>query len=529
MRNLAWLAALGLAETLAVTVWLDTASLAGAVGVARWIGDWGPWILRAAIGFLAAFAAFATLQGGRRLQATLKELSAAPVRPAYLAVHFLALAAFLGLSAGVFQPDAPRSQNLAAAGWLLAGSLAAVTAVAAFLPPRFLTTVRRQTGAAWVYAAAVALLAVSLARLSQSIWQSTARLTFHLVGFLLRPVFPDLILQPERLRVRAPHFGVVIDQACSGLEGAGLMLVFTAVWLLLFRRDLRFPRALLLAPAGVLTLYVLNAVRIAALVIIGNAGAPQIAIGGFHSQAGWIAFNGVALAMALLVPRLGWFYRTPASPPTVTPANNPTAAYLLPFLAILAIGMLARALSADFEWFYGLRFIAAATALFAVRSSLRRLDWRSSLWGPIAGAAVFAMWLGLDWLQGRPASAAPAELLQADARLRVGWILLRAAAATTTVPLAEELAFRGFLMRRWASPAFEEVPFRATPWSGVAVSSVAFGLLHGDRVLAGILAGLVFACLARHTNRLGDAVVAHAVANALLAAAVLGWGQWQLW
>jgi exosortase E/protease (VPEID-CTERM system) len=528
VRNLAWLAALGLAETLAVTVWLDTASLAGAAGVARWIGDWGPWILRAAIGFLAAFAAFAALQGGRRLGATLEELSAAPVRPAYLAVHFLAMAAFLGLSARVFQPDAP-PHPLAAAGWLLAGSAAAVAAVAAFLPPRFLAAVRRQTGAAWFYAAAVSLLAVSLARLSQSIWQSTARLTFHLVGFLLRPVFPELILQPERLRVRAPNFGVVIDQACSGLEGAGLMLVFTAVWLLLFRRELRFPRALLLVPAGVLTTYLLNAARIAALVIIGNAGAPQIAIGGFHSQAGWIAFNGVALAMALLVPRIGWFYRTPASPPTVTPANNPTAAYLLPFLAILASGMLARALSADFEWFYGLRFIAAATALYAVRSSLRTLDWRTGLWGPLGGAAVFAMWLGLDWLQGTPASAAPAALLQADARFRTGWILIRVAAATITVPLAEELAFRGFLMRRWASASFENVPFRATPWSGIVVSSVAFGLLHGNRVLAGILAALVFACLARHTNRLGDAVVAHAVANALLAAAVLGWGQWQLW
>lgn len=530
MRNLAWLVALGLGEVLALTVWLDAGSLSEAAGLARWIGATGPWALRAAIGFLVAFAAFAGLEGKLSLRLTLNELSASTVRGAYLAAHLAALAAFVWFSALLFAPDAPARQDPVAAAWLVAGLASAFAGLAAFVPLSTLARLRRLTGPLWLYAAAVSVLAVGFIRLSQSAWQFTANLTFHLVAFLLRPLYPDLLLQPERLRVRAPNFGVIIDQACSGLEGAGLMLVFTAVWLLLFRRDFRFPRALLLIPAGVLTLYLLNAVRIAALIIIGNAGARQVALGGFHSQAGWIAFNGVALAMTLVVPRMSWFRsaRAQATRPSA-PSDNPTAAYLLPFLAILASGMLARAASAEFEWLYPLRFLAAAAALYAFRSTLRTVDWRCGIWGPLAGIAVFALWIGLDHLQGMPQAAQPQALRDADPRLRLTWILIRAAAAITTVPIAEELAFRGFLMRRWAASTFEDVPFRVSPWAGVALSSVAFGLLHGDRWVAGVVAGLVFAVVARRTDRLGDAVVAHAVANSLLAVLVLASGQWTYW
>ena len=109
------------------------------------------------------------------------------------------------------------------------------------------------------------------------------------------------------------------------------------------------------------------------------------------------------------------------------------------------------------------------------------------------------------------------------------WIVFRALAATTTVPIAEELAFRGFLMRRLTTADFEAIPLSSSTWLGVLVSSVVFGLLHGDRWLAGTLAGLTFALVARRTNRIGDAVVAHAVTNGLLVIWVLYFGQWQYW
>jgi CAAX prenyl protease-like protein len=102
-------------------------------------------------------------------------------------------------------------------------------------------------------------------------------------------------------------------------------------------------------------------------------------------------------------------------------------------------------------------------------------------------------------------------------------------AATVTVPIAEELAFRGFLLRRFISPEFEAVSFRQFSWFALAASSVLFGLLHGERWIAGLIAGIIFALAVTRRGRFGNAVVAHATANALLAVDVLVFHRWGLW
>ncbi len=50
------------------------------------------------------------------------------------------------------------------------------------------------------------------------------------------------------------------------------MLAFCTAWLWYFRREYVFPRALVILPGAVLLIFLLNAVRIAALVLIGDAG-----------------------------------------------------------------------------------------------------------------------------------------------------------------------------------------------------------------------------------------------------------------
>jgi len=95
--------------------------------------------------------------------------------------------------------------------------------------------------------------------------------------------------------------------------------------------------------------------------------------------------------------------------------------------------------------------------------------------------------------------------------------------------MVEELAFRGFLIRRVISPDFDSLSPRRYTYFAVLVSSVAFGLLHGDRWIAGSVAGLIYAAVFLRRGRIGDAVVAHALTNALLAAWVLWSGRWYLW
>jgi CAAX prenyl protease-like protein len=108
------------------------------------------------------------------------------------------------------------------------------------------------------------------------------------------------------------------------------------------------------------------------------------------------------------------------------------------------------------------------------------------------------------------------------------WLTFRIVGSVLTVPIAEELAFRGYLLRRLISAEFENVSFRQFSWLSLLGSSLVFGALH-DRLLAGTLAGVVYALVLRRRGELCDAVVAHATTNLLIAAYVLATGTWSLW
>jgi CAAX prenyl protease-like protein len=108
------------------------------------------------------------------------------------------------------------------------------------------------------------------------------------------------------------------------------------------------------------------------------------------------------------------------------------------------------------------------------------------------------------------------------------WVSFRVIGSIITVPLAEELAFRGYLIRKLVSPAFETVRVGQFTWLSFVVSSVAFGLLHG-RWLAGTLAGMAYAAALYRRGEIGEAVYAHMTTNALIAAYVLWFGHWSLW
>ena len=273
-------------------------------------------------------------------------------------------------------------------------------------------------------------------------------------------------------------------------------------------------------------LWLTNAVRIAALVGIGTWGFPQVALGGFHSQAGWLAFNGLALGLVAATQRAR-FFRSDTE--TITGAN-PAAPYLLPLLALVATAMVTGAFASGLDRFYGLRVLAAASVLCLYRRHYTSLlgPWS---WSALAvGAAVFVAWLALEPPPSASSGddAVPAGLASLPRGWAVLWLTFRVVGSVVVVPLAEELAFRGYLMRRLIAADFREVPLGQFSWFSFLVSSVLFGALH-QRWLAGALAGVFYALCLYRRGGLMDAVLAHATTNALIAACVLITGKWSLW
>lgn len=529
------LATLFAGELLVISVAADGAELANRGNLLRFLAAWGPWILRCIVGFAALFVTFGYLKSKVTFDEISERLAAIPIARGYFAAHVASMVLTGALTFALFKtPIAGVQADLIAVSWLVAGAAAIAFGGFAVVPLAQWIQMIRGTGYLWLYMSSAVVAACVVGNYGRSLWRPMGRLTFSLVEGLLRLVASGVTADPVKMMIGTGNFKVEIADQCSGFEGAGLILAFGVVWLLLFRKECRFPQALLLVPAGVVVIYLLNAVRIAALVLIGSAGARDIAVGGFHSQAGWIAFNVVALGFSVAARRMPYFTLNPPrggiTPSTDVASDNPTAAYLIPFLVILGAGMFAGALSGTFEWLYPLRFFAAAIALWVFRARYSTLDWRVGWLGPAIGAAVFLAWIGLDRVLSVPAATAmPGALVASSAAARITWISFRVLAATITVPIAEELAFRGFLMRRLISPDFESVSFTRFTWLALVVSSVLFGALHGSRWPAGIVAGLLYAYAVIRRGRIGEAVVAHATTNALLAGYVLLFGQWQLW
>jgi CAAX prenyl protease-like protein len=265
-------------------------------------------------------------------------------------------------------------------------------------------------------------------------------------------------------------------------------------------------------------------------VAVGTLISPRIAVGGFHSQTGWIAFNLVGLGLIAGAHRCRWFLARDPEPRDPT-RSSPTASHLMPLLTLVGSAMVTGAFTEGFDRAYPLRMAGVLAVLCWYRRDYAawRPSWSLSWsWGAVGiGAAVFGLWMALEPAPvGSPAGFDPRrELTPAWA---VAWLVARVVGSVLIVPLAEELAFRGYLIRRLISADFREVlPGRLT-WVSLAASSVAFGALHG-RWLAGTLAGLAYALALHRRGSLGDAVLAHATTNALIAAYVLATATWSLW
>jgi len=510
-------------ETLLISGLIQSPALDDLAGAAKLTHDLQHWVFRFAIAYAGSFAILLYLRGNI---AGVPAIAAdAPVRIPWLLLHVALLAPFALLSSLLYRGGG-LPFALLSVGWHACGLAAAMALLAGMAPRRIWTDALRQTGALPLYSLVPASGAMLIFKLTQLLWVPAAALTFRLVSIAVHPLIPSLRIDPSMLTLTTDHFAVQVSETCSGLEGVGLMLAFCTAWLWYFRREYIFPRALIIVPLAVLLIFLLNTARIAALLLIGDAGHESIAVVGFHSQAGWIAFNLAAFGVAYTAKHSAWVNRAVHRPAAV--AHDATAAYLMPLLAILAAGMVVHAVSAGFDFFYSLRILGAVAALWAYRRSYDTLDWRFTWRGVSTGVAIFGVWAAVAHFVTTPA-AMPDDLARLPGPARDAWLGCRTAAAIITVPIAEELAYRGFLMRRIVIADFESVNLQSVRWPAIIISAVVFGIMHGSLWFPGIVAGIAYGAVAVKTGKIGESVAAHATTNSLIAIQVLLFDQWQLW
>lgn len=92
----------------------------------------------------------------------------------------------------------------------------------------------------------------------------------------------------------------------------------------------------------------------------------------------------------------------------------------------------------------------------------------------------------------------------------------------------EENFWRSFLLRYFSVPDFRKIPVGTFTWGALAITSVLFGLLHSEWLVA-ILCGVIYALLLKLTRSLYACIVAHSVTNLALGIYVVTTGSWQYW
>jgi exosortase E/protease (VPEID-CTERM system) len=447
-----------------------------------------------------------------------------------LVIFAITAAACSAFTAHAATSPTPPWRLLAVLGALVTAT--AVSLLSIIIPLRGLATAvwtwRRQV----LIAGGASLVVVLLADAALQLWEVMAEATLLLAAAILGLYETNVLVDHVERGIRVGEFGVLIWDSCSGLEGLALVAGFVTVYLWTFRSELSFPRALLLYPIGLAASWLLNGVRIAALVSIGAHVSPDMAVKGFHSQAGWIAFLMVALSLMLLSRRLGILAVQPparaAKPHVIAPSGRygTTVSHLLPFVALM-IGSIAMSVAAPHDRpVYVLKAVLVATALWICWRTYEK--WNAALPAMSVSAGLL---VGIAWIATSPTEETGHDLgrwlSEIGPWLAAGWLIVRGIGTIVLVPIAEELAFRGFLYRRLISRDFHLVGLTAFSWVALVVSSLLFGALH-ERWLAGALAGAIFALIMLRSGRLGDAILAHATANALIFAWALAFRQWSL-
>lgn len=356
-------------------------------------------------------------------------------------------------------------------------------------------------------------------------WQAITSLTFTAVDGLLRIFGSQVDADPAQYIIGIDEFYVSIAPQCSGVEGFALVSVFVAIYAFIFRAEVRLARFLLvMLPLALFLSWCLNILRIALLILIGARISPDIAVNGFHSYAGWLMFTCLAFGIMALAQNVAWLHREGLRPPVQRPLRHDLiAAELVPFAAFMFASTLVAALFPHAGAGMPLALALVALTVVYFLPVLRAMDWRPDMLTLAAGALV-----GLGWVLSAPASGPElaAILNQLPAWAFLLWALVRMLGTTILVPIVEEMFFRGYLLTR-LDGSQQSGPRIGRRAAAIVVSSLAFALLHGRWLEAG-LAGLVFAAVMLRRGRVTDAIWAHMVANGIVAGIAAWHGDWGL-
>jgi exosortase/archaeosortase family protein len=301
-------------ELVWLTVRFDLQSLASARSSAA---DWLLYAVYLPRCLIACLAALAIMGGGRLTPMTSRLFDDSVLHLRWwlgFACHLAAFAGLVSATAWIFE-DRPRSTALPivwTAGWFILAAATLGFWLITLAPIASWIRLVRLNSRELLAGVGAGLAASWAGAMTQRLWPRLCGSTFFALERLLRAVYrtSEVASQPaDQILGLNRGLRFEVSPQCSGYEGFGIVTVLMLVFLWTNRERLRFPQSLLLVPAGIAIVWLANALRIAALFVLANHWSREIAVGCFHSPAGWLLFNLIAVTIAAVSPAIPFFAR----------------------------------------------------------------------------------------------------------------------------------------------------------------------------------------------------------------------------
>ena len=219
---------------------------------------------------------------------------------------------------------------------------------------------------------------------------------------------------------------------------------------------------------------------------------------------------------------------------------SPLLARVLPFVVFLVLTSCQGSLGPESHfWVYLAKCVIGAWMIWVTWPLVSEMRWAISFEALIAGTLVFILWVALDVLYPKFSQPNDSWDLQKQFGSPSGmvWFFagVRLVGSTLLVPMLEEVFYRSFLYRYILAPNWMFTAYNSFAVKPFLITSIVFGFPH-QQWLAGIVCGMIYQLLVIRTNRVADAITAHAVTNLLLGVWVItkGFGYaeefpWHFW
>ena len=329
-------------------------------------------------------------------------------------------------------------------------------------------------------------------------------------------------------------FQVEILPGCSGYEGMTLIMILLAFYCYLQRGQLYLSRAILIIPIAAILMFFLNSIRLAILILIGDAYSPELALNGFHLVGGWLDLLISMIFSLLALNKVSFFLKNVAqTEKTIKPEG---LYYLYPLFLLITTSLFTKIFVPDFNWLYPIPVSISAITIFLIWDKLQIPLRFPSIQSVITGFLVFLIWVFLIPTNISVNFQFFRHLESAPLIITMPWLLFRIFGATLIVPISEEIVFRGYLLPKiisWLNKNYQSKYYflkiiNINTIFSLLFTSLLFGILHSE-ILAGSIAGLFYGISYLSRKKIIDAIAAHAVTNALLSIYVIYSGNWSYW